>query len=115
MKLHYKQEMKYLNAVAEYLVSLGYHVEAPDTKHRDLLDVWGTYKGKRCYCEIYVTIYASEPEGNHMGGISGIWSQGDNEPEELFLSNDETAGLDTRFAPMHILDGLKPFKKGRIK
>lgn len=46
MKLHWKQEMKYLNAIADYLTELGYAVTEPDSKHRDLLDVWGTLFGK---------------------------------------------------------------------
>lgn len=109
MKLHYKQEMKYLNKVAKYLASLGYHVEAPNTQHRDLLDVWGTFNGRRCYQEIYVKIYACG------SGINGIWYQGENAAEEVFLSNDPNYGLDTRFFPLCILGGLKPFKKGKIK
>lgn len=109
MKLHYKQEMKYLNVVADYLVSLGYHVEEPDPKHRDLLDVWGTYKGKRCFQEIYVTIYKTDH------GIHGIWHQGDHDGVEMYLDDDPLYGLDTRECLEQILDGLKPFKKGRIK
>jgi hypothetical protein len=33
MKLHYKQEMQYLNMVADYLTNLGYQVEEPDPKN----------------------------------------------------------------------------------
>lgn len=111
MKLHYKQEMKYLNAVADYLISLGYQVEQPDSKNRDLLDVWGTVNGKKCFLEIYVTIY-TVPEWN--GSINGIWHQGEHEGVEMFLSSDPNYGLDTRNYLEQILDGLKPFKKGKI-
>jgi len=106
MKIHYKTEMKYLNAVADYIISMGYDVEQPTTKHRDLLDVWGIHKGKKCYIEIYVTIHKLD------NGIIGYWMQGDNENEEAFLSENSTYGLDTRFLPLHILDNLKPLRKG---
>lgn len=99
------QKQKYMDAVAEYIISLGYEVETADPEH-DLLDVWGKYKGKRCYIEIY--LHAFQVMDN---GLYGIWGQGDNEDEELFLSSYPTCGLDTRFFPLSILDGLKPIKK----
>lgn len=104
-KLHYKQEMKYLNAVADHLIELGYQVIEPDTKYRDLLDVWGTYKGKKCFVEIYVTMWPMDH------GINGIWHQGEHEGIELYLDNDPIYGLDVREHLPHILDDLKPFKK----
>jgi hypothetical protein len=100
VKLHYKKEMQYLNAVADYLTSLGYEVEKPTTEHRDLLDVWGICDGRKCFIEIYVTIHECN------AGLVGYWMQGDNEPEEAFLHSEH--GLDTRFLPLCILDNLKP-------
>lgn len=108
-KLHYKQEIKYLNAVADYLIELGYQVETPNSKHRDLLDVWGIFNGKQCFQEIYVTMW---PCNN---GINGVWNQGEHEGIELYLDNDPIYGLDTREHLPHILNGLKPFKKGKKK
>lgn len=102
-KLHYMQEMKYLRAVADHLIAMGYEVEEPSTKHRDLLDVWGTFKGKRCFIEIYVTIHPCH------GGIHGIWHQGEHEGVEIFLHPE--FGLQTSDYIGSILDGLKPFKK----
>lgn len=100
------QRRKYIKAVSEYLIELGYHV-SPDYK-RELIDVWGTLNRRRCYIEIYaMTIH---PTAN---GIHGIWGQGDNEDEELYLDNER--GLDTRFAPLLILENLKSFKRGRFK
>lgn len=108
-KLHWTQEMKYLNAVADHLVELGYHVLEPDTEHRDLLDVWGTLNGRRCYVEIYVTMYPCH------NGINGIWHQGEHDGVELYMDNHPLDGLDTRNGIETILDDLKPFKRGKIK
>ncbi len=108
--LHWKQRLKYLNAVAEHLISLGYHVEQP--KHDDdFLDVWGTIKGSRCYYEIYVTMY---PCGD---GINGIWDFSEmDEGTEMYLSNDPLYGLDTRWCvSCYFPKNFKPFKRGRLK
>lgn len=109
MRLHYRQRLQYMNAVADYLIELGYHVEEPDPRH-DRLDVWGTVGGRRCFIEIYLHAISKDERGTY-----GVWGAGEAEDEELFLSNDPTYGLDTRFAPMLILEGLKPFKKGKRK
>lgn len=98
-------KMKYLNAVAKYLESLGYEVEKPTLKH-DLIDVWGRCNDRKCFVEIY--LYGFSVMKN---GLYGVWGQGDNEDEELFMSNDPVYGLDTRFAPMLILDDLKPMRR----
>lgn len=98
-------KLKYMKEVAKYIESLGYRVENPTSKH-DLLDVWGKFNGKKCFVEIYLHAF-----GEYEYGLYGIWGQGDNEDEELFLSNDPLYGLDTRFFPLHILDGLIPLKK----
>ncbi len=105
MKLHWKQEMKYLNAVANYLTSLGYKVNEPDSKNRDFLDVWGSLKGRKCFEEIYVTMYKC---GN---GINGIWHQGNHDGIEVYLDPHPLYGLDTRNDLTIILDGLKPIQK----
>lgn len=102
-KLHYKQEMKYLNAVADYLTELGYAVEEPDSKHRNLLDVWGKIQGRKCFQEIYVQMWAC---GN---GINGVWYQGDHEPIEIYL--DPEYGLDDRNDITIILEDLVPLKR----
>ena len=106
-KLHYKQEMQYLNAVAEYIQSLGYEVKKPSTNNRDLLDVWGMFKGKKCFVEIYVTIHRVN------NGIMGYWMQGENESEECYLDTTFEYDLDTRFLPLNILDGLKPLNRSK--
>lgn len=107
-KLHYTQEMKYLRAVADYLIEQGYEVEEPKTKHRDLLDVWGVFKGKKCFQEIYCTIYPQRD------GIHGVWYQGDNESVEMFMNADGVLQHMDCFSC--ILDGLKPMpKKSRKK
>lgn len=90
---HYKTEMKYLNAVADFITGHGYNVDAPTTKSRDLLDVWGMVGKKKCFLEIYVSgIYAPKPSGNFMGGgISGVWSVGDDEDDgciEVYMDHD---------------------------
>lgn len=95
-------KLAYLNEVAKYIESLGYEVETPAEEH-DLLDVWGKFRGRKCFVEIYLHAFSIMDNG-----LYGIWGQGDNEDEELFLSNDPIYGLDTRFFPLHILDGLKP-------
>src|SRR4051812_32029871 len=114
-RLHYTQEMKYLRAVADHLIELGYHVEAPDVQNRNLLDVWGTHKGKRCYIEIYATIFPIRSESGWLRGIHGIWHQGEHDGIELYLDLDPLYGLDTRECLSIILDNLKPFKKGKLK
>lgn len=116
MKLHYKQEMKYLNAIADHLIEIGYEVEEPDTKYRDLLDVWGTWNGKKCYLEIYVDMYPIRNGGSKrsLNGIGGIWSQGDHEPVEVHLYDkyyDDKLYLYEIDDLVIILDKLKPFKK----
>lgn len=108
-RLHYKQEMKYLNAVAEYLTELGYEVIEPNPKHRDLLDVYGTFNGRRCFVEIYVTMWACDH------GINGVWNQGEHDGIEMYMDNDPLYGLDTREHLPHILDGLKPMKRKSAK
>ena len=101
MRMHYKTEMKYLNAVAEYLTEMGYDVEAPSSKHRDLLDVWGTLNGRKCFQEIYVTMWPCD------GGVNGVWHQGEHDVE-VFLN--EFNELDTNGMTV-VLDGLKPLRK----
>lgn len=108
-KLHWTQEMKYLNAVADHLIELGYHVEKPNSEYREWLDVWGTYKGRRCYIEIYVNMYKCPH------GINGIWHQGEHDGVEMYMDDHPLYGLDTRNGIETILDDLKPFKKGKIK
>jgi hypothetical protein len=112
-KLHYKQKLKYLNAVANHLIECGYHVEEPTHEH-DLLDVWGTSGGRKCFVEVCVTMYRCD------GGINGIWdlpSDDENcEGREMFLSDDETYGLDTRWSIEGLIaDQIKPFKRGKRK
>lgn len=99
--MHYIKEIKYLNRIADYFQSQGYEVESPSIRHRDLLDVWG-YNGKRkCFTEIYVTIY----ECNN--GINGIWTC-DDESVEVFLNcNDNLIG---ESGLISILGTLKPCK-----
>lgn len=99
----------YLNEVAKYIESLGYAVEEVDPNH-DLLDVWGKLNGKKCYVEIYLRAFST-----HSNGAYGVWGQGDNDDEELFLSNDSIYGLDTRSFPLHILDELQPISKVKRK
>ena len=101
-KLHYTQEMRYLRAVADYLISCGYDVEEPSTKHRNLLDVWGTVKGKRVFQEIYCTIYPCD------NGINGVWDNGDNDCIEIFLDSD--GDLQSTECLTVTLEGLKPLR-----
>ena len=105
--LHYKQEMRYLNAIVNHLVELGFHVEKPDTKYRDILDVWGKMNGRKCFVEITVQMWA------HESNINGVLMYGENDPIEMYL--DKEYGLDTRNSIECILEGLEPFKKGKIK
>lgn len=110
-KLHYKQRLKYLNAVANYLIGLGYHVEKPHHDD-DYLNVWGTVKRRRCFQQIDVFMYECR---NGYGGINGVWHQGDHDGVEVFYSNNPDYGLDTRECLEQILDDLKPFKRGKMK
>lgn len=103
-RIHWKQEMKYLNALAEYIQSLGYEVEEPSTKHRDILDVWGKIGSKKCFVELYITIYKTDH------GIIGYITNGD-ESEEAYLDLTFGYGLDTRFLPLYALENLKPLNK----
>jgi hypothetical protein len=108
-QMHYKKRLKYLNAVADHLISLGYQVNEPTHDH-DLLDVWGTIKGRKCYIEIYVTMYECD------SGINGIWHYDDNEGTEMFLSNEPLYGLDTRWCiSCYFPDDFKSFKKGKLR
>lgn len=108
-QLHYKQEMKYLNAVADYLIELGYGVVQPTTDYRESLTVWGMYKNTKCHLEISVSMYACH------NGINGVWHQGEHDGIELFLDLLPNGyGLDTRNDIEILFDGLKPFKKGKL-
>jgi hypothetical protein len=104
-------KLKYMNAVADHLISLGYEVETPD-ENNDLIDVWGftSVKGhkrrRRCFVEIYLHAFSEMDNG-----LYGIWGQGESDDEELFLSSDPAYGLDTRFFPLSILDGLEPLTR----
>lgn len=102
-----KQKLRYMRAVAKYLTELGYRVEPPTTKH-DLLDVWGRENNRSVFVEIYLHAFSETDSG-----LYGVWGQGENNDEELYLDNEY--GLDIRFAPMLILDDLKPFKTKRAR
>lgn len=118
MKLHWKQEMKYLNAVADLLTNMGYQVVEPDPKYRDLLDVWGMIGGRRCYMEIYVSMWRIENGGSqsNITGVGGIWSQGEHDPVEVHLYEQSYDGKPIIYEVDNIgiiLEDLKPFKKGK--
>lgn len=99
------KKLIYLEQVRDHIESLGYDVEKPDIVF-DSLTVWGKLKNRKCYVEIYLNAFEEIDNG-----LYGIWGQGDNEDEELFISNDPNYGLDLRFFPLHILDDLKPLRR----
>jgi hypothetical protein len=105
--LHYKKEMKYLKAVANYFNENGYHAEEPNTKHRDLLDVWGFVNKRRCFEELYVFIY------EHRGYLIGCWRGIDEESVELVMDYD--GNLIRPWEISNLLGGLKPLRKVKRK
>jgi hypothetical protein len=94
---------KYLNKISDYLINNGYEVDDPP-KSCDYLDVWGKFKGKKCFTEIYVTIV------KFKDGVLGVWNHPGDEPDiEVFMDVD---GVLKGTDGLHeILDGLKPVKK----
>ena len=112
-KTHWKTEMKYLNAIADVLIKYGYEVTEPSTKHRDILDVWGKFKNKKCFLEICV----SNIQKSH-GGILGVWSvpeideNQENDLHEIYLDNDGyTYSSDTSYLIADIAEQINPIKK----
>lgn len=105
--LHYKKEMKYLKAVANYFNENGYEAEEPKTRHRDILDVWGLEGKRKCFEELYVFIY------EHRGYLIGHWHCNDHDGIELVMDHD--GDLIRPWEIGCLLDGLKPLKKVKRK
>lgn len=90
--------------MADYFIAQGYEVEVPKTKN-DFLDVWGTYKGRKCFQEIYLASQVFETNF----GFYACWSLEDECAEVTWSYHHECIHSYDNFDA--ILGGLKPFKK----